>query len=277
MNSHVDLCCASLACMNPLDGRVLITGAAGGIGQALSRALAGRARPLVLSARRSDQLRPLADDLAAEVIECDLEDRNALLSLVEQAGDIDLAVLNAALPASGPLLEYDIDQIDRALEVNLRAQLVTARLLLEGMVKRRHGHIVFISSLAGKAASPGSTLYSATKFGLRGAALSMRQDLARSGVGISVICPGFVSDAGMFAESGVRLSKAIGTVTPEQVAAATVTAVDRNKAEIDVAPLGLRAGAMLAQVAPELAARGQRASGGFKVADQMADSQRSKR
>lgn len=263
--------------MNPLDGRVLVTGAAGGLGQAIARALAGRARPLVLSARKPEQLSALANDLAAEVVPFDLEDRRGLPAFAEAVGPVDVAVLNAALPASGPLLEYDVDQIDRALEVNLRAQLVSARLLLEGMVERRHGHIVFISSLAGKAASPGSTLYSATKFGLRGAALSMRQDLASTGVGVSVICPGFVSDAGMFADSGARVPRYVGTVTPEQVAAATVTAIDRNKAEIDVAPFGLRMSAMIAQIAPQFAARAQAASGGHKLAGQMSRSQRGKR
>ena len=263
--------------MNPLDGRVLVTGAAGGLGQAIAKALAGRARPLVLSARNADQLAAAANDLAAEVVAYDLEDRSGLPGFIDAVGAVDVAVLNAALPASGPLLEYDVEQIDRALEVNLRAQIVTARLLLEGMVERRRGHIVFISSLAGKAASPGSTLYSATKFGLRGAALSMRQDLASTGVGVSVICPGFVSDAGMFADSGARVPKYVGTVTPEQVAAATVTAIERNRAEIDVAPIGLKLSAAVAQIAPQLAARAQAASGGHKLAGQMSKSQQSKR
>ena len=263
--------------MSALDGRVLVTGAAGGIGQTLARSLAGRARPLLLSARRRDQLDDLANDLAAEVLECDFESRTDLQNLVDAAGPLDLLILNAALPASGALLEYEIDQIDRALEVNLRAPLVMARLVAEGMAARGRGHIVFISSLAGKAASPGSTLYSATKFGLRGAALSMRQDLDSSGVGVSVICPGFVSDAGMFADSGASVPKAVGTVTTAQVAAATIKAIEHNRAEIDVAPLGLKLGAALAQIAPQLAAKGQKASGGHKLAHVMSKSQQAKR
>lgn len=263
--------------MNPLDGRVLLTGAAGGLGRALARQLAGRARPLVLSARRSEQVSDLAADLAAEVIPCDLEDRAAVLDLVHAAGEVDLAVLNAALPASGPLLEYEPDQIDRAIEVNLRAPLVLARLLVEGMVARGSGHIVFISSLAGKASSPGTTLYSATKFGLRGASNSLRQDLDGTGVGVSVICPGFVSDAGMFAYSGARLPKGIKTVSPQDVADATVRAVERNLAEVDVAPFLLRAATFVAQISPSLAARGQKAAGGAKLAGSLADGHRSKR
>jgi len=260
-----------------LDGRVLITGAAGGLGVALAKAMAGRARPLVLAARREEQLAGLAADLAAETIAADLEDRAAVLDLAHRAGDVDVAVLNAALPASGPLLDYEVSQIDRALEVNLRAPLVLARLLAEGMVARGSGHIVFISSLAGKASSPGTTLYSATKFGLRGASNSLRQDLDGTGVGVTVVCPGFVSEAGMFADSGARLPKAIRTVSPEDVAQATVRAIERNRAEVDVAPLLLRAATLVAQVAPTVAARGQKASGGAKLAGRLADSQRSKR
>jgi short-subunit dehydrogenase len=263
--------------MNPLDGRILLTGAAGGLGTAIAHSLSGRARPLVLSARRADQVAGLASDLGAEVLQADLEDRAQLLDLVHQAGEVDLAVLNAALPASGPLLDYDIDQIDRALEVNLRAPLVMARLLAEGMVSRGRGQIVFISSLAGKAASPGTVLYSGTKFGIRGASLSLRQDLEGTGVGVSVICPSFVSDAGMFADSGARLPKGLKTVSPQQVADATIAAVEQNRAEIDVAPLTLKLAAAFAQLAPQLAARGQKLSGGGKLSEFMADQQRSKR
>ena len=263
--------------MSALDGRVLITGAAGGIGETLARNLAGRARPLLLSARRREQLDGLATDLAAETLECDFEDRQELKDLVDAAGPLDLLILNAALPASGPLLEYEVEQIDRALEVNLRAPLVMARLVAEGMVARGGGHIVFISSLAGKAASPGATLYCATKFGLRGASLSMRQDLESKGVGVSVVCPGFVSDAGMFADSGASVPKGVGTVTTQQVADATIRAIESNRAEVDVAPLGLKLGAVVAQVAPQFAAKAQKASGGHKLAHKMAKSQSAKR
>jgi short-subunit dehydrogenase len=145
------------------------------------------------------------------------------------------------------------------------------------MAARGSGHIVFISSLAGKAASPGATLYCATKFGLRGASLSMRQDLESKGVGVSVICPGFVSDAGMFADSGATVPKGVGTVTTQQVADATIKAIESNRAEIDVAPIGLKLGATVAQVAPQLAARAQKASGGHKLAHKMSKSQSAKR
>ncbi len=108
------------------------------------------------------------------------------------------------------------------------------------MLARRRGHLVFMGSLAGKAASPASSLYNATKFGLRGFALALREDLRDAGVGVSVIMPGFISDAGMFADSGVKLPPGVGTRTPEQVAAAVLRAVEQNRAEVTVAPLPIR-------------------------------------
>jgi short-subunit dehydrogenase len=113
---------------------------------------------------------------------------------------------------------------------------------------------VFVSSLQGKAASPLSALYTATKFGLRGFALSLRLDLADHGVGVSCVSPGFVRGAGMFADSGAPLPPGVRTVTPEAVAAAIVRAIERNRAEVDAAPLSLRAGARAAGVAPVIAA-----------------------
>jgi short-subunit dehydrogenase len=257
--------------------KVLVTGAAGGLGTAIAKAFAAGGHKLVLSARNASQIEQLAADLSAETIICNLENRDQLRNLIEQAADVDIAILNAALPASGSLLEYDVEQIDRALEVNLRAPLVTARLLADSMRARGYGHIVFISSLSGKVASPGTTLYSTTKFALRGGALGLRHDLHGTGVGVSVICPGFVSDAGMFADTGAKLPSGLSTVTPEDVAEKTVMAVEKDRAVVDVAPLALRAASAFGQVAPQLLERGQRLSGGEKLASHMAEQQRSKR
>ena len=101
-----------------------------------------------------------------------------------------MLVANAALPASGELDSFTPEEIDRALAVNLRAPIQLARLLIEPLAARRDGHLVFVGSLSGKSAGPHSSLYSATKFGLRGFALSLRQDLAAHGVGVSLVSPG---------------------------------------------------------------------------------------
>ena len=145
------------------------------------------------------------------------------------------------------------------------------------MVARGSGHMVFMSSLAGRAGAPGNSIYAATKFGLRGFALALREDLAPKGVGVSVILPGFIRDAGMFAESGAKLPPFVGTKTPEDVARAVVKAIEHDRAELDVAPLALRAGALLASVAPGPVAAVQRRLGAAATADQIVRGQGGKR
>jgi short-subunit dehydrogenase len=138
--------------------------------------------------------------------------------------------------------------------------------------------MVFVSSLAGKVASPVSSLYSATKFGLRGFALAARQDLAPHGVGVSVVLPGFISGAGMYADAGSPdLPSGIGVRTPEDVADAVIRAVERNRAELEVAPIGLRLGAALASLVPGPAAAVSQRLGGDKVARALAEGQVNKR
>ena len=174
----------------------LLTGATGGLGQAIARALANAGSTLLLSGRRTELLESLATELSARTLVADLAERADVARLVEQAGDIDVLIANAALPASGDLLDYTPDQIDRALEVNLRAPIFMARELVPRMIERRRGHLdIMPATLSGKAASPGTSIYSATKFGLRGFADGLRQDLYGSGVGVSVIMPGFVQAA----------------------------------------------------------------------------------
>lgn len=263
--------------MTRIQGTVLLTGASGGLGQAIARALAARGAELVLTGRRADVLEPLAAELGGRALAVDLAERDAPARLAEQAGDVEILVANAALPATGMLGDFTQDEIDRALDVNLRAPIALAKLLAPAMVARGHGHLVFVSSLSGKAASPRGSLYAATKFGMRGFALGLRQDLHRSGVGVSAIFPGFIREAGMFAEAEVELPRGVGTRSPRDVANAVVRAIERDRAEVDVAPPALRIGAALAGLAPELSARVSRRLGDVQIAERLAASQRSKR
>ncbi len=260
-----------------LGGRTaLVTGATGGLGHAIARALAARGAKLVLTGRRTDVLAPLARELAARAVAVDLADPAAVDRLIEEAEDVDVLVANAALPASGRITDSRVEQIDAALEVNLRAPILLSRALAERMLARGSGHLVFINSLSGKIAAPRSSLYAATKFGLRGYALGLRQDLHGTGVGVSTIFPGFIRDAGMFADSGAKLPPGVGTRAPEDVAAAVVRAIENDEAEIDVAPVGLRLGAAVASVAPQVTATLQRWMGAGKIADEVSRGQRGK-
>ena len=261
-----------------LGGRtVLLTGASGGLGHAIARGLARRGARLVLTARRASVLESLAEELGAQIVPCDLSDRAAVAALVDAAGPVDALVANAGVPASGRIESFSVEEIDRALEVNLRAPMVLARLLCEGMAERGGGHIVFVSSLSGKAGTAGSSIYAATKFGLRGFAQSLREDLRPRGIGVSTVFPGFIRDAGMFHDSGARLPGYVGTKTPEDVAGAVVGAIERDRSEVDVAPLPMRLGAAFTGLAPEVAARVQRALGASDLATQFEDGQRDKR
>jgi short-subunit dehydrogenase len=256
---------------------VLLTGATGGIGHAIARALHARGAQLILTGRRTDVLEPLAQELGARSFAVDLEQATEVDRLIGEVGHVDLLVANAAVPASGPLLEYTDEQIDRAIKVNLRAPMILARHLAGSMVAQEWGHLVFISSLSGKAGSAGSSIYSATKFGLRGFGQGLRGDLHGTGVGVSVVFPGFIRDAGMFAESGTKLPAGVGTSTPEQVANAVVRAIQRNDFEVDVAPFSVRAMATFAGIAPGVSAKMAKRMGGDKIGEQLESGQLNKR
>jgi short-subunit dehydrogenase len=240
---------------------VLLTGATGGLGRAIARAMADRGATLVLSSRKAEEL----ERLAAE-------------RLVGEAGDVDILVANAGLPGSGRIDGFTAEEISRAVRVNLEAPMIMARLLMPSMIERGEGHLVFVSSLSGRAATARAAIYNGTKFGLRGFALALRQDLAAdtTGVSASVVSPGFIRDAGMFADSGASPPPGAGTSTPEEVGAAVVSAVEGDRGEVVVAPPQQRALAGFAHHFPGVAARLGKLAG-TKVADDLASGQTDKR
>jgi short-subunit dehydrogenase len=263
--------------VSALSGTVLVTGASGGIGRAIARAVAPQSGDLVLSGRRREALEPLAQELGARVSVADLSRREDVERLALEAGNVDVLIANAGIPAGGLLSELSQAQIDEMLEVNLRAPIALARALTPGMVERRRGHVVLLSSLQGKAATPVASIYCAAKFGLRGFALALREDLREDGVGVSVVLPGFIRDAGMFADARVSLPPGVGTRSPEDVAQAVISAIERNRAEVDVAPLPLRLGSAVASVAPELSAAVSRRLGSDQIAARIVAGQRANR
>jgi short-subunit dehydrogenase len=234
--------------------RALVTGAYGGLGRAIAKALKAHDCEVVVTGRRAEPLHHVAQEVGARAIVGDLSSRADLHRILDEAGQLDILVANAALPGTGLLPDWDENQIDRILEVNLADPIVMTRCLLPGFLQRRKGHFVYVSSLSGKVGSRGAAMYSATKFGLRGFAGGLRCDLQGTAVGCSVIIPGFVRDAGMFADSGASLPFRVGTVSTKQVATAVTRAIATNRAEITVAPLVLRAGAALGGLVPRWSA-----------------------
>lgn len=259
--------------------RVLLTGASGGIGRAVAQALHGRGATLVLSARRKALLDEIRAELGerVEVLVADLADPSGARELAGRAGQVDVLVANAALPASGTLESFTPGQIGRSLAVNLEAPIQLAHALVPAMARRGAGHLVFVSSFSGKVASGGGSVYSATKFGLRGFAFALREDLRGTGVGVTTVFPGFISEAGMYADAGVPLPPWVALRSPEQVGDAVVRGIERNRAEIDVAPLPMRMGGWMAGAAPRAVAAVNRALGAERIAAGLARAQRSKR
>lgn len=271
--------CSSVGPVQLAGTTALLTGASGGIGQAIARALHDRGARVLLSGRRAAVLEELRAELGgnAEVVEADLAGPEGVAPLAELAGDVDVLLANAGLPASGRLERFSPEEIDRALDVNLRAPIQLTRALVPGMVERGRGHVVFVSSLSGKVAAARSAVYSATKFGLRGFAGGLRDDLHGSGVGVTVVFPSFIRDAGMFADTGVKLPPWVGTRTPDDVARAVVRGIETGRGEIDVAPLSLRLGVVASSLAPETSARVQRRLGSQGIARAISSRQRGKR
>jgi short-subunit dehydrogenase len=257
---------------------VLITGATGGIGRAIARALHQRGAAVVLTARRVNMLDEIARELGdrVEVIGADLSNRPDVERLSDR-GDVDVLVANAAVPAAGRLQTFTARELDRALDVNVRAPMQLTLALLPRMLEQGSGHLVYVSSLAGKVASGGSSVYSATKFALRGFGYSLSEELRETGVGVTTVFPGFIREAGMFHDSGAKLPRGVGTRTPEDVAKAVVEGIERNRAEIDVAPFSLSSGAKVFGISPPVMSRITRLLGADGVSAQLEVGQRDKR
>ncbi|MEU9990968.1 SDR family NAD(P)-dependent oxidoreductase [Streptomyces sp. NPDC007971] len=256
---------------------VLLTGVTGGIGGSIAAEISARGADLILTGRRREALEPLAERYGARTVLADLADPDDVQRLAHEAAGTDILIANAALPSSGDVLDYTPAQIDRALAVNLRAPAVLARLLAPGMVTSGRGHLCFVGSLSGMAATKSSSMYNATKFGLRGFSLGFRQDLHGTGVGVSIVQPGFVRDLGMFAKTGSPTPGGVRTVSPERVVKGVIRAIERDVAEINVAPPELKFLTRIASQFPGFAERVQRLAGADRTLNAIVAAQRSSR
>jgi len=255
-----------------LDGkRALVTGATGGIGRAIAEALAAEGAVLVLSSRKEEELKELAGSLPGgarkhKAVVADLSKQGAAEKLVRDAGDLDVLVANAGLPGTGLIEQEPKSELTGTIRVNLEAPMLMAREVIPQLLEKGEGQIVFIGSLNAKAATPFTSVYCATKFGLRGFALALREDLHPKGVGVSHVMPGFIREAGMFADSGAKPPPGLGTTSPETVGQAVISAIRHDRAEVEPATMRLRIATGIAHRHPELAARVQRRGGADEIA-----------
>ena len=237
--------------MTRIQGSVaLVSGASYGLGAMISRELAARGARVALVARSREALDALAGELRAggatvAVVAADLAERDAPQRVVDavtrELGPVDILVNNAGIEHTLPYQEYDAAELDRILDVNLRTPLHLVRLTLPGMLERKQGHVVNMASLAGIAAPAFHESYSATKAALIAFSNSLRASVRGSGVGVSVVVPGFVSQAGMHERmkkrAGVKTPALAGAVPAEKVVQAVLRAIDRDLSEVMVTPL----------------------------------------
>ncbi len=261
--------------MRQLQGaNAIVTGGSRGIGPYIARALAREGVNIVLAARDATRLEEVRKDVErlgvkALSLPTDVRAPEDRARLVERAsselGPIDLLVNNAGTEPTGGFVHLGPPAIEDTIATNVTACALLMRMVLPGMLERRRGHVVNIASLAGKVAVPYDSVYSATKFALVGLSHAVRAELRGTGVGVSVICPGFVSDVGMYADAvadaGIKAPAIVGTSKPEQVAAGVVRAIRRDLAEVIVAPLSGRPVVTIAAVSPRAGMAMMRATG----------------
>ncbi|HTB49932.1 MAG TPA: SDR family NAD(P)-dependent oxidoreductase [Solirubrobacteraceae bacterium] len=254
--------------MKSLQDRVaLVTGASGGLGTHIARRLAHEGMSVAVSGRREDALAEVAAELGAlgvkaVAVPADLSDLSTIDSLVDSVqaalGPIDVLVNNAGVESVGAFTAYTTEELSSMVDVNLTAPLLLTRRLTPGMLERGRGHVVFISSVAGKVGPAFNEPYAATKAGLVGLTQSLRAEYLEAPVGFSVVCPGFIAGDGMYArmaEAGHRSNRIMGETTTEKVAEAVVRAIREDKAEIVESGAPIRPMLALAQLAPGLVER----------------------
>ena len=188
-----------------LTGRTaMVTGASQGIGEATARCLAAQGARVVVAARNRSKLEALADELRqggseAEVLELDLADpegvEDRIKGLPEDFGEIDILVNNAGITADNIFVRMKLEEWDRVLQVNLTGTFMVTRSVCRGMMRRRWGRIISISSVVGLMGNAGQANYAAAKAGLVGFSKALARELAPREVTVNVVAPGFIETA----------------------------------------------------------------------------------
>ncbi len=202
-----------------LDGKnALVTGATGGIGAAIATALHGAGATVGLSGTREGVLAERASELGdrAHVLPCNLGDAGAVDSLIpaaeEAMGTVDILVNNAGITRDGLAMRMKDEDWDEVLKVNLTSSFKLARACLRGMMKRRQGRIISITSVVGTMGNPGQANYAASKAGTVGMSKALAQEVASRGITVNCVAPGFIETAMTDALNDKQREAILGTI-----------------------------------------------------------------
>ncbi len=183
------------------DRTALVTGATGGIGEAIARALHAQGATVALSGTRAEKLEALAADLGerVHVVPANLSDKDAVVGLIPAAeaamGQVDILVNNAGITRDNIFMRMKDDEWNDVINVNLTAGFYLARSAVKGMMKRRFGRIIGITSVVGVAGNPGQANYAASKAGMIGMYKSIAREVASRHITVNTIAPGFIATA----------------------------------------------------------------------------------
>jgi 3-oxoacyl-[acyl-carrier protein] reductase len=221
--------------MFDLTGKVaLVTGASGGIGGAIAKALHGRGATLVVSGTRLESLQALKSELGerVHVVPCNLADAASVEALPKSAevaaGAIDILVNNAGITRDNLFMRMKDEEWDAVIAVNLTAAFRLSRAVLRGMMKKRWGRIVSVTSVVGTTGNPGQGNYAAAKAGLVGMTKSLAAEVASRNITVNCVAPGFIATAMTDALNEAQRSALLARIpagrmgTVQDVAAATV-------------------------------------------------------
>ncbi len=259
---------------------VLLTGASRGIGTFIADHLARAGADLALVARSPEELEATATEarghgVRAIAIPADITKRADLKRIVarteKELGPIDVLINNAGTDKVAHFATIDLDMIEDMFKLNVIATEMLTRLVVPGMIERKRGHIVNMSSLSGKVAAPYMTVYSSTKHALVGFSWSLRAELHPYGIGVSVICPGYVT-TGLFMEwnpSG-KAPAITKPVSGDEVAERTIDAIVNNKAEVIVGKGMTKVSDVTAAISPDLLMRIGVKSGSYRFLEEAA-------
>ena len=244
---------------------VVVTGASRGIGRAVALRAADRGARVGLIARNRADLEKVRAEVGGTtaVAPADVGDRDqvtaAIGSLEAELGPTDVLVANAGIGAYGPFSDIPVEEVERLVRVNLLGTVYPLKAVLPGMIERGRGHLVVVSSVAGRFGSPFEAAYAATKFAQTGLAEAMGVELEGRGIGVSIVNPGVV-DTDFFEARGHAYDRPFPKPIPaDRVAEAVVRAVESGQREVFV-PRWFKYALAVRHLSPSLYARGTRRS-----------------